>query len=185
MECLRNYIGIVGCGAPMPPVIEEGEEPEDLFSGLYINQLPGISLRSIEKLADEEQENYLGVWNDVQTRAILKFGIAFRGRMYTSYKVSKVDAITCLVCNNKSNFSVALWYLMGVELMIERTSTDRLNRYTTIDLDKAEKLKADFYTEYQACFNDAVNSLDVMGSDCITGCIECSSGTIQFVESSL
>jgi hypothetical protein len=185
MECLRNYIGIIGCGAPVPPVIEDedGEEVEDLFSGLYINQLPGINLRSIEKLADDEQENYLGVWNDVQTRALLKFSIAFRKNIYGSYKVNQTTAIECLICNNKSNFAVALWYLMGVEMMIERTSSDRLNRYTTTDLEKAERLKAEFYAEYIAAFNDSVSSLDVLGSDCVTGCIECGGGTITFVES--
>jgi hypothetical protein len=58
VECLRDFIGILGCGNPIPE------------SGLFINSLPGISLESIQKIANSEQKTYVGVWNDVQTRAL-------------------------------------------------------------------------------------------------------------------
>jgi hypothetical protein len=61
MECLRNRIGINGCGHATPD------------SGLTINSLPGISLESIDKLAKSEQSTYVKVWDDVQTRALQKF----------------------------------------------------------------------------------------------------------------
>ncbi len=186
MDCLKDYIGIQGCGAPVP-LAPPGETLSDVFSGLYINQLPGVSLKSIEKLADEEQQNYLGVWADIQRRALLKFGIAFKARIFAGHSLNDKTVLNCLACSNKELFSVALWYLLGTELMIERTSTDRLNRYTTIDLQKAEKLKADFYTEYQTAFDDAVNSIDVAGSDCIPDdeCLPCNGSHIDFVEACL
>jgi hypothetical protein len=62
MDCLKDYIGIKGCGAPAPPEVPnplpEGASATDYFSGLYINELPGVNLEVIEKIADEEQENY-------------------------------------------------------------------------------------------------------------------------------
>lgn len=166
------------------PVPAEDETLEDVFSGLYINQLPGISLKSIERLADAEQGNFLGVWRDIQHRALMKFGIAFRARLNTNHSISDKTVVNCLACENKEGFSTALWYLLGAELMIERTSTDRLNRYTTIDLPKAEDLKAQFYTEYQAAFTDAVSSMDIKGSDCTDDCIPCNSD-LMFVEACL
>lgn len=184
MDCLKDYIGISGCGATLP-VLGEGQTLEDVFSGLYINQLPGISLKSIEKLADSEQENYLGVWFDVKRRALLKFGLAFRGNVNKSHSITDRSVIDCLVCENKESFSVALWYLLGTEMMIERTSTDRLNRYTTIDFEKAERLKEYFYTEYQAAFSDAIRSMKVTGSDCIDDCVPCNGSNIEFVEAYL
>lgn len=185
MDCLKNYIGISGCGW-VPPVPIAPEVLADVFSGLYINQLPGISLKSIEKLADEEQKNFLGVWEDVQTRALLKFSISFRGKINTNHSITDKTIINCLICSNKELYATSLWYLMGAELMIERTSTDRLNRYTTIDLEKAEKLKTQFYTEYLGSFDSAICAMDINGSDCMGDeCVECNGSNIFFVEAML
>jgi hypothetical protein len=62
LSCLIDHIGIRGCDdLPVPA------------SGLYINSLPGISLKMMDQIADEEQVDFLGVWTDVQTRAIKRF----------------------------------------------------------------------------------------------------------------
>lgn len=61
MQCLKDYIGIAGCGRPAP------------LSGLYINELPGISIKSIADLALEDRDTYLKVWDTVQKRALAKF----------------------------------------------------------------------------------------------------------------
>lgn len=61
MECLRDFVGIRGCDAP---------EPE---SGIYVNSLPGITSFLTSKIASDEQITFLGVWNDVQARALKKF----------------------------------------------------------------------------------------------------------------
>ena len=185
MESLKGYIGVLWSGF-VPPVPGVGETLKDVFSGLYINQLPGISLKRIESLADDEQTNFLGVWEDVERRALLKFGTAIRGRLNTDYSVVDRKVIDCLVDSNKDLFAVALWYLEGVEMMIENTSTDRLNFYTTIDLEKAEKLKSDYLIEYQATFDDAMAGLNVKNSACIPVdvCVH-QSCFLSFVESSV
>lgn len=58
MECLKDYIGLKWKNAPVPD------------SGVYINQLAGISLKSIDNLANAEQIDFLGVWDDIQTRSL-------------------------------------------------------------------------------------------------------------------
>lgn len=172
MDCLQGYIGIQGCGAPSAAP----------GSGLYINQLPGVSLEVIESIADDEQENFLGVWADVETRALKKFALAVKAELNKCYRIYDPTVVSCLVCESKDLFAVALWYFLGVELMIERTASTRLNRFTTIDLDQADKLKSDFYTEYQAALSDAVNSMNPSDSDCITdGCVDCG-GNVRFTE---
>lgn len=165
MECLINYIGILGCGAPDP-------DPEN-FSGLTINQLPGINQQVLEDIADEEQETFLGVWEDVKVRAMQKFALAVKAELNKCYRITDKTVVECLVCESRELFAVALWYLHGVEIMIERTSSTRLNWLTTIDLDKAEKLKAEYFAEFQASLADAVSSMNPSDSDCITGCLEC------------
>lgn len=61
MKCLEGYIGIRGC---------DDSEPE---SGLYINDLPGISLETLDKIADQEQITYLKVFEDIERRALRRF----------------------------------------------------------------------------------------------------------------
>lgn len=171
MECLNNYIGIKGCGS----------DSEDPASGFTINELPGVNLEMIQSLADADQETFLGVWADVKKRAMAKFELAVKVQLNKCYKITDKAVVECLVCEVPENFAVALWYLHGVELMIERTSSDRLNWYTTIDLEKAEKLKSEFYTEYTASLEDAVQSLDPEKSDCVTDCLECN-GAVKWAE---
>ena len=173
MECLEDYIGISGCGTPEP-------DPEN-FSGLTVNQLPGISQQVIEDIADEEQETFLGVWADVKLRAMQKFDLAVKAELNKCYRITDKTVVSCLVCEAKDSFAVALWYLHGVEMMIERTSSTRLNWLTTIDLDKAEKLKAEYYAEFQSALTDAVSSLNPSDSDCIDGCLECND-TVRWKE---
>ena len=61
MDCLKDYIGIKGCGL----------DPVD--SGMYINSLPGIEFAQIQSIADADQNSFLGVWADVQERAAERF----------------------------------------------------------------------------------------------------------------
>jgi hypothetical protein len=56
--CLKDWIGIRWTN---------GETPD---SGVYINQLPGVSLKSIDNLANAEQVDFLGVWDDIQVRSL-------------------------------------------------------------------------------------------------------------------
>lgn len=162
MECLVNIIGIKGCDAEVTPVPQ-----------LFVNQLPGISFANIAALADDEQETFLELWNNVVLRTMKKFEILVKAQLNKCHRLTDRTVVECLVCEKKELFFVALWYLHGAELMIERTSTDEVNRYTTIDFDKAEKLKEDYYLEFLGALNDAVMSLNPGDSDCITTCLEC------------
>lgn len=85
MECLRDYIGVLGCGAKVP------------VSGKYLNTLPGVSLESIEKLADDEQKNFIGVWKDVQERALSKFKIEVIQKFSKEFKLKQIRTSTDLL----------------------------------------------------------------------------------------
>ncbi|MDB5199143.1 MAG: hypothetical protein JWO92_1106 [Chitinophagaceae bacterium] len=174
MDCLNNIIGIRGCDAPATEASGPGVEPVvEALPILYINQLPGISFENIEALADDEQETFLGLWVDVVLRTMKKFETLVKAQLNKCYKLTDKTVVECLICENKELFYVPLWYLHGTEIMIERTSTDTMSRYTTIDLDKAEKLKEEYYIEFQSSLNDAVQSMNPADSDCVTGCLEC------------
>lgn len=78
MKCLQNYIGIQYTGAPTPD------------SGLYVNQLPGVSLKAIDFTANEDKINFIGVWNDCQTRSLKKLTTAIVNYFSKRYRVRTV-----------------------------------------------------------------------------------------------
>lgn len=78
MECLEDYIGIRGCS---------DSEPE---SDLYINDLPGISLETLDKIADAEQVTYLNVWEDVKRRALKRFKTHVNSWLSQRYQIRKL-----------------------------------------------------------------------------------------------
>lgn len=318
MSCLIDYIGFKWCGATAPE------------SGLYINELPGISLKSIDQIANEEQNNFLTVWQTVQKRAqrllasdvsaafskryrlnshvegynglvmpettinqtaaatewrglllalptissplhmlVLKqlsvylkaavtttfklldvttgsanelFSFTCNGlvgwnnipvqtdlagvqRLLLVYDATSVESVftplpamtlqqmqvnvqgvvtddafsvttpginsygvqvtfnlTCnylpLLCSNKTPWSNPLLYLLGAELMNERLHSDRLNRYTTLDLAKARELREEFDARYRQELLTAIDAIALTAGD---GCVGCNA-LLQSVE---
>lgn len=80
MNCLKDWIGIYGCDAP------------EVFSNVYINQLPGVSLESFEGISNAEQQTYLDVWNDIQERACKKFFNRLQTELAKRYKLKSLKS---------------------------------------------------------------------------------------------
>jgi len=77
-----------------------------------------------------------------------------------------------IVCNQKQIFTSAWLYLLGNQLLIHLLNADRLNKYTTADVQKYNELKDYYQVQYETQLEEAVLGieLDAM-DDC---CIECS-----------
>lgn len=164
MDCLNGYTGIRICGDEILP------------AGGFINSLPGISLESIDKIANEDQITYAGVWNDVQAEAAARFEIDFISEVTKCYKLNAYCDYEGLICNNKTRLINAWRYLLGNQLMIYRIYTTRLNRFTTVDLESAKELRDFYAVEYEAALKQAAQIIDI--SDC--DCSDCT-GDIQYV----
>jgi hypothetical protein len=95
----------------------------------------------------------------------------FTSRTFDTYGISASISLACsydtLVCNYRSQLAVAWWYLLGSELMRERIYTDRINRYTTIDLDKARELMQTLHDDYLHELQTFVDSIDLHRDRCI------------------
>lgn len=157
MVCLRDYIGLSLCGAYESPA-----------SGVYINSLPGLSIESIEKIADQEQVNYLGVWSDVQDNAIEHFKIDVRSEISKCYQLSCDCDYDSLICENLEVLTQSYKYLLGIWVLLFRINSNRLNRFTTIDITQAKELKDHYQVEYEKFLSAAVKCMDV--SDCELCC---------------
>lgn len=155
LDCLENYIGFINCAS----------EP-DSPSGLYINTLPGISLESVDKIANSEQVTYAQVWADAQVEAAVRFKIDFITKLNECYTLSGKCDYEDMICDNIEHLIVAWRYLLGNQLMHYRINSTRLNRFTTVDKKQAEELAAFYQVEYEKSLQIAMKLVDV------TGCCE-------------
>lgn len=80
MDCLRDFIGLNWCGATGTPA-----------SGLYVNDLAGISLKQITSLTDEETATFSALWTTIQKRAESRFGVDVREAIGKRYKLSSIN----------------------------------------------------------------------------------------------
>lgn len=98
-----------------------------------------------------------------------------------TYGLSGIISIGCkfdqFVCDNRQAFSTALWFLYGHEYWNERIYTDRLNRYGTIDKEKAEKARNETWTIFNNELQTALDGVH-LDMDC---CLECSA-QVKMVE---
>ena len=149
-ECL---IGLIG--------VKAGEVTPEPSSGLYVTSLPDITLSELSKINDSDQTDWKKLWSDVESRSILKFRTLFLSEINRCHRISDKDVAETLICENKELLSVALWYLLGAELMWERINSSRLNRYTTIDRARAKDLRGEFMNLFQSELEVAVAGIDL------------------------
>jgi len=135
-------------------------------SGLYVDALPDISILSMNKIADEDQRDCEGVMKDVENRALRKFRTLFTIELNRCFHINKREYVECLIIENKLLLAEALWYLMGAELMFERTASSRINKFTTIDKAKAQRLMYDFNEQFRIELATAISGIDINRSDC-------------------
>lgn len=156
MDCLKDYIGILVCG---------DESPE---SGIFINSLPGLTLASIEHIATDDQISYLGVWNDAQKEAAVRFKSDFISKVNGCFEINTECNYEDIICENKDKLVNSWRFLLGNQLMIYRIYSTRLNRFTTIDLESAERLKDFYQVEYEKYLTQEIKFIDF--SDCCMPC---------------
>lgn len=150
IDCLQDYIGLQVCAdQPVPP------------SGMYINTLPGISLESIDKIANADQITYIGVWQDVQREAAIRFKSGFMITINACHTLNRGCDYGDMICDNLEYLAEAWRYLLGNMLMIYRLNTTRLNRFTTVDAKQAAELRDYYAAEYEAAMQVAVKLVDV------------------------
>ena len=83
-----------------------------------------------------------------------------------------------MVCQNKSLFTRAYLFCLGIELLTEQIYSTNLNSYTTINLQKAKELRDEYTTEYNKSLEQTCDNMH-LSCDC---CVECSD-SVQLVES--
>lgn len=156
MNCLKNYIGLKYCGSVTPE------------SGFYINDMAGGSIKSLDKLANSETDNYINLWDKVQNRTLLKFKTQFLNRfnkytrinnkVYKGY-VGRIEGNeqnltqtneliglrfrTCLDTYKKLKFSKLSFYSENAEIGV---------KFYIYNLIKGEKLK-EFTFDLEAGYN--------------------------------
>lgn len=79
MTCLLGFIGVSSvCGTPSSQ------------SGLFIDNLPGITLESIEKVSEPEKPTYTSVFENIENRTLQKFGTIVTNYYSKQYRLRRV-----------------------------------------------------------------------------------------------
>ena len=102
-------------------------------------------------------------------------GAKYDGTTFTtgvdSYGLSGSISLQCsfepLIALLKNQLALAYWYLLGAEMMVERIYTDRINRYTTIDIPRARALREEFRQSFQSELMSVVEGLDINTDTCV------------------
>jgi len=159
LECFIDHIGLFYC--------DEGAY-DGPASGLYLNQLPGISIEGMQHIADSDQESYLVLWADIQKTAGTEFFLEVRNEIRKCHTLNGTCDYDELICNNIEELTLAWQYKLAVVLCYFRLFTDRVNFWTTVTRDEAAQMR-DFYIEkYNVALNQGVLLLDTTGC-----CMDC------------
>lgn len=159
MECFIDYIGLAACGGAY-------DAPA---SGIYINSLPGISVESIDKIADAEQMNYIGVWEDVQANAVQQFYVDVKAEISKCYQLSCDCDYKALICENQEELTQAWKYLLGIWVLLFRINSNRFNSYTTLTVKQAQELKDHYQVEYEKYLSNGVKCMDISSCELCCG----------------
>lgn len=107
MNCLIDYIGILRCGSTTSE------------SGIYINSLPGVSLKQIDEAADADQVGFSGVWDDIQLRASRRFETKIKAELQKRYKISTIQQSFDLSKNLESTTTAAAAKYKGLIISLD------------------------------------------------------------------
>lgn len=152
MEFLKEFIGLTPTS---------GIEAE---SGLYVDSLPGISADAINRLRDDGDE-MRDLWKKIEWRSLLKFRTLFTAEVNKTHKIHNQDLCECLIKENKVLLATPLWYLMGVEVMVERLTSSRVN-VATINKNTPKEIKDMLEDNFKKELTEAVLNIDVHSSSC-------------------
>ena len=110
LNCLKNHIGVQGCTTTTPN------------SGIFINQLPGIELEMIDKLADEQQVDFNGVYDDIQERAVRRLKTDVNAEFKKRYKLKNITQSVDLEREiDTTSTTAAGAFYRGFTLELDRT----------------------------------------------------------------
>lgn len=163
MDCFIDLVAIKSCNDETAP------------QGGFINSLPGISMESIDRIADADQISFKGVWSDIQAEAARRFESDFMTAVSQCHELNAYCDYEEMACANKPRLMNAWRYLLGNQLMLERLFSSRINRFTTVDREQAIELRDLYQVEYERSLEQASKLLII--SDC---CLKCS-GNPQYV----
>jgi len=110
LDCYKGHILVQGCTTTTPN------------SGIFINQLPGIELEMIDKIADEQQADFNGVFDDVEERAVRRFKTDINAEFKKRYKLKNITQSIDLEreIDSASTTAAAAQY-RGFTLELDRT----------------------------------------------------------------
>ncbi len=163
-NCLIDTIGLIGCGSTSPA------------SGLFLNSLAGISLKTLEKISDEEQKDYMGVWDDIQTRAARRISMDVIAKFGKRFKLNSIPQSFDLGTDADTiNTTSASTEFRGLVFDLDRFQYSGIDAYKDSALQSHHFQVIKFYSLYNADTTFYVKdyntgtTLDTFTKTCVIG----------------
>jgi hypothetical protein len=165
LECLLGSIGIKDCSTGIPE------------SGLWLNELQGITLESIDKLVEQEQITYKKFIEELDVNASNRFSNFIHNKFRQCYQIKSKQCSDDLICANVEAFYVAYRYMMARELMNYRLFSEKWNRWS-MSKDQCREMK-DFFNEQLE--EEALIAVQTIQVDQSTDCFRSGGGSTQWI----
>ncbi|PCJ57924.1 MAG: hypothetical protein COA65_08675 [Rhodospirillaceae bacterium] len=147
LNCLKSHILVQGCTTTTPN------------SGIFINQLPGIELEMIDKIADEQQVDFNGVYDDIEERAVRRLKTDINAEFKKKYKLKNITQSIDLEREvDSTTTTAAAAQFRGFTLELDRT--DNNFAYSNLETIHIQTLSL-FFT--------SLNSTTIRIFDIVTG----------------
>ena len=104
-------------------------------------------------------------------QAVLRDNLEFTGNthgMVINFNV--VCSLDNFICSMRDFFKTALWYKLEENIMLERLTTERINKYTMVNKEKAEELRELYREKYESNLEAVLDNLEPEGDDLCFPC---------------
>ncbi len=144
----------------------------DPGSGLYIDELPGLSFVQIDSVKEfnyeGEEANQItsayDVWQIIERRAANVFMLDLKSGLHNiGYKTRCTSEV--FTTKYRSELTYPFLYRIGIEVLKERLHSSRVNSFTLIDIDRGKELLEDFEKELPIKLQAAIRGIDISQDD--------------------
>lgn len=136
----------------------------------YDGNIPSIQSKAVYIDTDCGYATICGAKIDIGTQVIednLDFDAEGHGLIINFNIVCSVDNF---ICSIRDLLKMALLYKLGENVMLERLTSDRINQYTMVNMEQAEKLQEEYRTKYRDNVNATLNNIEPHGDTCCFPC---------------
>lgn len=133
----------------------------------WVNDISGVTSDLCIELQTSDNSDFTDFWQMIKNRSYLKLLSDFTISFYQKYAVycrDRADIQTILpsiICQYKVIFGHCFLNLVGMELLLEKIYSNRINFFTTHNIERTKELAGFYKDAYETMFKNAMVAVEV------------------------